>query len=338
MQNRSFDNLFGQFPRVNGLPKDVSQFSQMDSSGNVVTPHLLDPGFAADMPHGRQEYLRVWNGGAMDKYAFFDGADSLGYYDQSTPGIDLLWQWASDFAIADKFFPSVMNSAPSNQLFMVAASDNNFPFGIRPFYGPCNPPDTTPQPYTFPNVGDQLTRRAVTWSWFQEDLGKCDQDYQSQQNPFQFFTTTHNLANIKDLSAFFDQLSAGTLPSVSFIQASDQHSTHPSSGPVTDGLVWLDGLLRQIQASSIWPGVVVIITWDESGGFWDHVSPPQVDSEGYGARVPMLVVSPFAKKHYVSHVQMDNVSILKFIQSIWGLPPLNGREALSSDIRDMLTF
>jgi phospholipase C len=113
---------------------------------------------------------------------------------------------------------------------------------------------------------------------------------------------------------------------------------HPGSGAVTNGITWLDGFIKQIQASPIWPNTAIIVIWDSSGGWWDHVPPPQVDAQGFGPRVPMLVISPFAKKNYISHVQMDDVSILRFIQGTFGLQPLNARNQISSDLGDMFSF
>jgi phospholipase C len=113
---------------------------------------------------------------------------------------------------------------------------------------------------------------------------------------------------------------------------------HPGSGSVTTALNWLDGFIKRVQGSSQWSSTAIIILWDESGGWWDHVSPPQVDSQGLGARVPMIVISPYAKRGYVSHVQMDHVSVLRFIQWNWSLGTLNSRNALSNNMLDMFQF
>jgi phospholipase C len=131
---------------------------------------------------------------------------------------------------------------------------------------------------------------------------------------------------------------SGTLPAVSFVQPNPRNSTHPAAGSITEGLMWLDDLIKQVQASPVWPGVALIVIWDESGGWWDHVPPPQVDQEGYGMRVPLLVISPHAKRNYISHTQMDNVSVLKFIQETWGLTPLNTRNQASSGLNDLFSF
>jgi phospholipase C len=115
---------------------------------------------------------------------------------------------------------------------------------------------------------------------------------------------------------------------------------HPGSGAVTIAASWLDNFIQSVQNSSIWPDTAIIVIWDEGGGWYDHVPPPAVDSQGLGVRVPMLVISPFAKRGYISHVQMDHVSILKFIQWNWSLPSLNARNSspASGDLRDMFQF
>jgi phospholipase C len=336
MQNRSFDHLFGTFPGANGIQPGVPGFTQKDSKGATVTPHLLTDTGIPDLPHARSDFLRVWDNGGMDKYAFFNGDTSMGHFDNTTPGMSTLWGWAQQFALADNFFPSVMSDAPTNQLYLVAADDNNNPGLLQPFFPPCNTAVTATSGYTFQHVGDQLTTKGMTWAWYQEDLGDCTR-YVPQENPFQFFTDTHSSPNVRDFTSFATDL-AGNPPAVAFIQPAPSHSMHPGSGPVINGITWLDDLIHQVQASTIWPHAAIIVIWDTSGGWWDHVPPPQVDAQGYGPRVPMMVISPFAKKNYISHVQMDDVSILKFIQNTFGLQPLNPRNQLGSDIGDMFSF
>jgi phospholipase C len=338
MQNRSFDHLFGTFPGANGIQPGVPGFTQNTSTGATVTPQLLTSTSTPDLPHSRNDFLRVSNMGGMDKYAFFNGVTSMGHYDNTTPGMSTLWTWAQQFALADNFFPSVMGDAPSNQLYLVAADDNSNPGTFQPFFPPCNPPVTASAGYTFSHVGDQLATKGLTWAWYQENLGICGA-YVSQENPFQFFTDAHASPNIRDLTKFTSDLASGSLPTVSFVQPGPPHSMHPATGvPIANGITWLDGFIHQIQANPVWSNTAVVVIWDSSGGWWDHVPPPQVDAQGNGVRVPMLVISPFAKKNYISHVQMDDVSILKFIQSTFGLPALNARNQLGSDLTDMFSF
>jgi phospholipase C len=338
MQNRSFDNLFGTFPGANGITAGAPGFSEKDAKGRIITPALLTNPVAPDMPHLRQDMLNVWDQGNMDKFAFFNGDMSMGHYDNTTPGVDTLWALTQQFALADNFFPSVMGDAPSNQLYLVAADDQNTPFSIEPFFPPCNAGETTMAGYTNPHVGDQLQAKGLGWAWYSENIADCS-EYVAQENPFQFFTDSHASSNIRDLTALTTDLTSGNFPAVSFVQPSPSHSMHPNDGvPLTDGTTWLNGFVSQIQASPVWTSAAIVVVWDSSGGWYDHVPPPQVDAQGLGPRVPMLVISPFAKKNYISHVQMDDVSILKFIQKTFGLPSLNARNDLSLDISDMFSF
>src|SRR5471030_228702 len=97
MQNRSFDHLFGTFPGANGIRPGVPGFTQTDASGASVTPQLLTNTSPADLPHSRNAFLKVWDSGGMDKYAFFNGATSMGHYDNTTSGMSTLWTWAQQF-------------------------------------------------------------------------------------------------------------------------------------------------------------------------------------------------------------------------------------------------
>jgi phospholipase C len=337
MQNGSFDHFFGTFPGVDGIRPGVPGFSQLDASGNTVNPTLLKTTTPPDLPHSREDNLAQWNKGAMDGFAKLGGAIALGFYDNTTPGVDQLWSMAQQFAISDRFFSSVMGDAPTNQLMMVAASDNGTPFSLQPAFGPCNNDLKVDSAYTFQNVGDQLTAKGMSWAWFNEDLGQCGH-YIPQENPFQYFTSTHASANMRDFSEFSTALASGTLPALSFVQPGPAHSAHPGSGDVTASLTWLMGVIQQVQGSTVWNNAAIIVVWDAAGGWWDHVPPPQVDDQGLGFRVPILVISPFAKKGYVSHVQMDDVSILRFIQNVYGLPMLNPRNQTSPDLTDFFNF
>ncbi|HEX6879775.1 MAG TPA: alkaline phosphatase family protein [Terriglobales bacterium] len=337
MQNASFDHLFGTYPATNGNTVDglrpgVPGYVQMDATGTSVSPFLMKELAPSPLPEGPKAYLAVMNGGQMDKYAFYNGDIAMGYYDNSTPGIGTLWGYAEKYALADNYFGSVIGEAPSNQLYMVAADDNNQPFSVQPYYGPCELSDPAAAPMTFRNVGDQLNDKGVSWAAYQEDLGNCSA-YKPLHDPFQYFTSTHG--HTKDYSKFSSDLASGAFPAVSFVFPNNRDDMHPGFGPITYGIDFLDNLVKQVQASSIWSSTAIVVVWDAPGGWYDHVAPKQVDSQGLNGRVPLLVISPLAKQNYVSHVQMDHVSILRFIQNNWGLGTLNSRNTQSTDISDM---
>ena len=337
MQNASFDHLFGTYPESNGNTVErfhpgVPGYTQTDAAGNSVSPFLMKALAPDPLPEGPKAYEAVINGGLMDKFAFNNGDESMGYYDNTTDGISTLWAYAQQYALADHYFGSVIGEAPSNQLYLVAANDNDFPFSWQPSYGPCNLADPISIPLTFPNIGDQLSEKGISWSAYQEDLGNCSA-YKATHDPFQYFTSTKGTT--KDYAQFSSDLSSGKLPAVSFIFPNNRDDMHPGFGPITNGISFIDTLVKQVQSSSAWNSTAIVVVWDAGGGWYDHVPPPTMDSQGLNVRVPMLVISPLAKANYVSHVQMDHVSILRFIQNNWGLQPLNSRNSQSTDISDM---
>lgn len=339
MQNSSFDHLFGTFPGANGPKPGVPGFNQKDSQGKMVAPFLLTNLNPSDLPHTPSSYRTTVDNGLMDKFAATNGDEAMGFYDNTVQGMDRLWGFAQQFALADNYFNPVMTSAPDDVLYMISAFDNNFLPAVQPIFGPCQKPSGQAKAFTWTNVGDQMNSKNVSWGWFQEQFGVCG-NYVATENPFQYFTSTHAAPNVQDYSNFVAQLNSGSLPAVSFVQPAPSHDMHPGSGPVSVAASWLDNFIQSVQNSSAWPDSAIIVIWDEAGGWYDHVPPPAVDSQGLGVRVPMLVISPFAKRGYISHLQMDHVSILKFIQFNWNLPSLNARNSspASGDLRDMFQF
>ncbi len=367
MQNNSFDHLFGTYPNANGLDSSAASYQQVDQAGNTVKPYLLTNMNPPGINHTATSYQIAYDSGKMDKYAWENGDISMGYYDDTSIGtaqdgkqfgIGVLWNYAQQYALSDNFFASAMASEPSNMLYMVAADvgTGSDPYGY-PQLDACTANlyqqnkaigATITPPLTFQNVGDQLSAKNITWAWSQEYFANQQNEtctnYVPQENPFQYFQSTANSANVQDFTmmGFRMQLSSGTLPSVMFVQPSPRHSMHPGNGNVADGIEWLDNFVQAVKSSAVWGSTAIIVVWDESGGWYDHVPPPQQSGTiGLGARVPVLVISPFAKTNYISHKQMDLVSILRFIQWNWALGPFSdpteaAREQQSGDLCDLL--
>lgn len=341
LQNNSFDHLFGTYPAANGntvegLSPTVPGYTQTDAAGTSVTPHLLADDAPPNLPEGDIAYRQVLTP-EMDKFAFYNGDAAMGYYDSTTPGVAALWQLAQQFALADHYFGSVVGEAPTNQLYMVAAADLNQTFDVQPAYGPCQIADASAQPYNFPNVADQLSSANLGWGVFQQSFGDCTV-FMGIHNPFQFFSSTHDASNIQDFSSFAAEAQNDILPVFSLVIPDSKHDMHPGSAPITNAIDFVQTLVQQVQASPVWSSTAIIVTFDTGGGWYDHVYPPTVDDQGLAFRVPTLVISPYAKKDYVSHVVMDHVSILKLIQWNWTLPSLNARNAQSGDMFDMFDF
>jgi phospholipase C len=343
LQNHSFDSLFPTYPGVmDPLTSASPGYTQPSATGaGTVSPYLLTDTNPPDMSHGFTFYLDSIDGGKMDAFAVTEGTDvAMGHYDNTISGVDTFWNYAQQFSLADNFFMPEIGPQPNLGLLMVSAQDAGNNFGVQPQYGPCNKPDAAAVALSNKNVGDEMNTAGVTWGWFHEEYGVCG-DYVATENPFQYFTSTQNTANLQDITSFYTQLDGGTLPSVSFVNPGGAHNCHPGNSAMEACASYMDKLIQRIQASPVWPDTAVIVFWDEGGGFYDHVPPPSVGGTSDGVRIPMMVISPYAKTGYVSHVQMDQVSLLRFIQWNWGLPNLNARNSAPGstvEMRDMFTF
>ncbi len=367
MQNHSLDNLFGTYPGANGLNASLPSYSQVDAKGRTISPTLVNTLEVGDPTHNRPSYIASWDNGLMDKFAYAEGDLSMQYYNNTISGlasdstswsIANLWSYAQQYALADNFFASAMNSEPAQEFYMVAANAFDLTTASSlPYYDPCSAVEQQKDgnaghiagPLTTTTLGDQLNAAQVSWGYYMTSFansqsGTCT-DYTPQENPFQYFTSTQNSPNIQNftLASFQSDLNNGTVPSVLWIQPDGHEDMHPGGGNVLDGVEFLSNVVQDVQNSSIWQNSAIIVLWDESGGWYDHVPPPQLpNTEGLGARVPVLVISPFAKTNYISHQQMDFVSILRFIQWNWNLGELptaaqTAREQQSGDLCDLLT-
>ncbi len=203
-------------------------------------------------------------------------------------------------------------------------------------------------PQTLPTIGDRLSDQNVSWAWFSGGwndaiAGKPDKLFQFHHQPFAFFKnfgdgTDARKQHLKDETDFYAALGDGSLPAVSFVKPIGEDNEHPGYAALDAGDKWLAGLVDKVQKSAAWPDTAIIVTYDENGGQWDHVAPPVVDKWGPGTRVPLLVISPYAKKGYVDHTQMDTTSILALIEYQYGLKPLGDRDAKVNNMLSSFDF
>jgi phospholipase C len=215
-------------------------------------------------------------------------------------------------------------------------------------------PASTPATSLVPNltnktIGDELSAANVSWAWYSGGwdnalAGKPDPDFQFHHQPFAFYAnyadgTAAKAAHLKDLdSDFLPALAAGTLPAVSFVKFIGEENEHPNYSKLIDADNYLVALINKVKNSPNWKDCVIIVTYDEHGGFWDHVNPPKIDASGPGLRVPTIIISPFAKTGYIDHTQYETVSILSFIEKRWGLSALSSRDAAANPFTNAFTF
>jgi phospholipase C len=203
-------------------------------------------------------------------------------------------------------------------------------------------------PLTNPTIGDELSAKNVSWVWFSGGwdnalAGHPDPLFQFNHQPFAYFANYANgtpgqAAHLQDEQKFLTDLTTNQLPSVSFVKPLGQDNEHPGYASLIQGQTHVASLVQAVQNSPYWKDTAIIITYDENGGFWDHVAPPAGDRWGPGTRVPLMIISPFAKKGFVDHTQYDTTSILKLIETRWGVAALGPRDASANGLTNAFDF
>jgi phospholipase C len=220
---------------------------------------------------------------------------------------------------------------------------------IQPMAPPFDPRAQDPgerlPPLTNPHIGDRLDAAGVTWAyyaggWDAAERGRADPDFQYHHQPLAYFKDcapgTPCRRHLQDASRFLDAVKAGRLPAVSFVKPLGPLNEHPGYADVATGEREVERLVTAVRQSRAWASSLIVITYDEFGGRWDHVPPPRIDAWGPGTRIPMIVVSPFARRHTVDHTPYETVSILAFIERRFGLPPLSDRDGRADPLSGAL--
>lgn len=221
-------------------------------------------------------------------------------------------------------------------------------------------------PQTAKTIGDTLSAKGVSWAWFAGAWAEALADgrrgpaekraiiynrdggspnFQPHHQPFNYFSrfapgSADRAKHLKDEREFMDAIDRGTLPQVAFYKPAGRLTQHPSYTDIQSGDLHIAEVLARLEKSPQWPNMLVIVTYDENGGYWDHVPPPAGpgwgDRWGPGTRVPTLIVSPHAKRGYVDHTPYDTTSILKLVTKRFRLDPLPGVRQNAGDLTNAL--
>jgi LPXTG-motif cell wall-anchored protein len=215
---------------------------------------------------------------------------------------------------------------------------------------PANITDTTQlvPPQTKLTIGDRLSEKGISWAWYSGGwsdalAGHPDSLFQFHHQPIAFFKnygdgTDGRKQHLKDESDFYAAIQDNALPAVAFVKPLGAENEHPGYAVPDVGEMHVVNIVNLIQKSPAWKDTAIIITYDENGGFWDHVAPPKMDQWGPGSRVPTIIISPYAKKGFVDHTVMDTTSILAFIENRFGLEPLGDRDKMTSNMLSAFDF
>jgi phospholipase C len=344
-ENHTFDNYFGTYPGADGIPKGTCQriVLRRPNRGCVKPFHLGDRAIL-DLGHSKLIFDQQYRGGRMD--GFVDAhrthtgrldRNVMGYYDDRD--LPYYWNIADNYILFDRFFTSAAAGSVQNHMYWVTGT-------------PGNPEGESIPPGGFgdlPTIFDRLEEKKVSWKFYVQNYdpqitfrtpGTGDRASQILWAPLlayaRYLDNPRLHEKIVDLDEYFKDLQRGTLPSVAYIVPSGA-SEHPP-GRIQSGQRFVRGLVNGLQRSPYWNSSAFMWTYDDWGGFYDHVRPPQVDRYGFGFRVPTLLVSSYAKRGHVDSTTLDFTSILKFIVHNWGLRSLSPRERKANNLLTAFDF
>ena len=199
---------------------------------------------------------------------------------------------------------------------------------------------------TMATIGDRLSEKHISWAWYSggwanADAGKPDSLFIYHHQPFAYFSnyaqgTEGRKAHLKDETDLVAGIEKGDLPAVTFYKPLGNVDAHPGYARLIESEDHVFDLVAKIEKSPLWRDSIIIVTFDDTGGFWDHVAPPKGDRFGPGERTPTLIISPFAKRGFIDHRTYDTTSILKLIESKYGLQPLGERDAKANNLSNAL--
>jgi phospholipase C len=340
-ENRTFDHYFGLFSHADGATRGT-----VSSGGTVPLLHLADPTQLSNLCNSWDCALEAMDGSKMDRFDLIDGGTLNAYTQLNEQDIPNYWAYARHFVLADRYFTSVHGPSLPNELFAIAAQSGRviddgsiLGAGVACDGSPAevvtvvdskgNRSETSPC-FDFPTLADRLQNAGIRWRYYGDGPNVFSTIRHIRNGP-----AWHE--NFASETQFLSDAETGHLPAVSWLAAPADADEHPpqSSCP---GENWTVQVLNAVMRGPDWLSTVVFITWDDFGGLFDHVVPPQLDQFGPGPRVPLLIVSPYARPGYIAHTLYEHSSILKFVEVRYGLAPLTSRDSAASDMLDSFDF
>lgn len=326
MENRSFDHYFGALSleegrQVNGLR---AEHSNPRLSGEQVRVYRETPGCYADPPHNWNASRAQLNGGRNDGFvkAFeardpASAAQAMGYYGRDD--LPVLYTLADGSALCQRWHCSVLGPTWPNRFYLIAAQNNavkNNDFGAD---------------YGFPTIFDRLRFAGLDFGMYYGNISLT------------WMVPTDYTGHYRELSTFFESAAEGTLPAFSLVEPIyGRNDDHPPAHPLA-GQLLISSIYDALAKSPQWSRCLFVVTYDEHGGFFDHVAPPKTEDDfadqGFdqlGFRVPSVVMGPYVKQGHVSDTLYDHTSVLAFVERLYGLDPLTSRDAAANDLSDLL--
>ena len=308
-ENRTFDTYFGFYPKAGnfGIP---ANFSLLDKNGKTVKPHHFTTHDTSDIAHDWNIIHHEYNNGKMNGFALADGIDTMGYYDGAD--IPFYYALADAFTLCGNYFSYQLGPTLPNRIALWAGTTGGITRNHRLARGSLD----------WPIIVDLLEEHHISWKCYNLGTGLGSVPEVEFFNAIPFFKRWYKDPRLhfkeKD---YYNDLKAGNLPQVTFLISDAFTSEHPPLS-IHQGEIEMAKVINALIKSNLWTKSALFLTYDEGGGYFDHVPPPQLDAYGLGMRVPALVVSPWAKRGYVSGQLYEHNSLLKFMERRFGLPSL----------------
>ena len=355
-ENRSFDHMFGTMAGVNG-----ATYGKISSGQEIPLSH--SPDRVANYAHDWNASRTAIDNGKMDAFNLTPrcGSPRYGCYTQyHQRDIPNYFMYAKNYLIADSFFSSLTGPSFPNHQYTIASQSGNI-VGTPQLEGHnlhewgCDSPDGSTvvaynpetQQYSevspcqnYRTLADLLDRAHITW----KSYAPPKQSSGYQWSAFDAIEHIRNgpewQTNVVPTTQFVSDASspgACKLPAVSWLVASGPNSEHPTA-PMSQGENWSTEQINAVMQGPCWSTTAIFLTWDDHGGFYDHVPPPVLDSFGAGIRVPLLIISPFVRPGTVYSKNATFDSLLAFVEANWRLGSLTQRDAHANNLMDAFKF
>ena len=334
-ENHSFDNLFGGFP---GADSTVHAHVGTNVMRMPETPDTLK----TDLSHDEFAARLAIDGGKMDKFGAVPNAIQNGHdvadsqYHQSQ--IPDYWAYAHRYSLADRFFSTILASSFPNHLVTVAGTAlNTLGIAQHPQHSllswGCDAPkservwtdkngkfgNNTYPCYNAPTLADEANKAGVPWTYYAPSAGHLGYIW-STLDAFRHIRFSKQWSsNVVPPGRFDTAVRSNKLAPLTWLIADWTLSEHPPASECV-GENWTVARINEVEHSKLWKNTVIVLTWDDYGGFYDHVPPPKIADFSLGPRVPLLVISPYARPHFIDHQTMDFRSIVKYVEQQFNLP------------------
>jgi phospholipase C len=366
-ENRTFDNYFARYPGAEGTDTGLT------STGEEVELEVAEDAFEPDLGHSFLDGVESINGGRMDGFDTVTNGETMnGYTSFTREGMPNYWAYADNFVLSDHTFSSMYGPTFPEHLYTVGAYagdavDNKNPIGGEGGY--CADPEELVTAFEkglsdkqereimeaeeavdtdnivkywekiracfdFEVLPDQLIEEGISWRYYADEgswmnaLLAIDHMYNSE----------YWGKNIIPEENFIEDIKKGRMKKINWVVPGPGVNEHPGGPSVCVGENWTVDHVNAIMNSKYWKSTAIFLTWDDFGGFYDHVPPPHYDKMGLGPRVPMLIISPWAKEGFVDTTEYEFSSVLKFMETVYGLDCMTHRDCQADPMMNAFDF